>query len=803
MRVSKWTWAGLASAAAALAAGCQMESSSTDDLGEATGAAAAHVLSTDAKQVRIDGAPVFFTGYYNFGYPYHPEGENLVEGDGDLARWLDHLASHKVNLMREGVFALPTDYGRAVQPLVFDPASQKLVLNPPFWSYFHQVADAAAARKIVLEVVVWDNYSMTARGKYATNPLRAAPDHPGGFLPGGASAFPGFYRPANWPEEQRITELVVRELTRHWNIVLEPMNEPAASLNNATSLDVCEWHRQFYRWVNQAAAPAAPPLISPNLVPVRVENGAVVAGEGTCNGVAQRGFYPDPADPNVDLVSFHGTTWLPQNPDGSNALAQACQSSQTNTTDIGVRMRGRVAELQGQIGKPIILDTDALSGACSRDNNQLLWDFTRAACNEHAAAIATRDFEPYTRFLGNNQAAILNCMRKTGTAGCVPAVPAGDDESETVDEQALDALAGGRAECEQALPAPPPGFVYAPMRFADVFDYAIDGAGRGHLVSREPVGIVYARFDGTAFSAKRVLNPPINARESNLPSIVASGNRVFIVHGHAKSATGAPLVIHISSDAGNTWTREELPAPAGSTFEGSTAVAHAGQLNIFTNELIQTSPGVFHTELRRYRRTAANVYQPLQLSPLGVNTAFEVKSASSNGQVIAVAVAFTSTRVYRIAANDSITFTDLDNGGAGNSPGEPDVAIDAAGRIHVAQVPFHNTPASFWHIYSSYPTSLIYRQLGGATRTLRAFTATGYPAFPFQTSVAVDPGGTVSSAVDDGLGVQLFDSASAWIERAATYGWNPHLAINPQTGGLDIAFGGGLSGVLRLPGPIL
>ena len=96
-------------------------------------------LTTRGNSFVIDGKPTRLVGYSNYGLLYHPE-FNALE------RWLDHLASHGVNLMREWVVPLPEHWGKAVQPIVKRNNGKYdfTALEPRFWQFFHRLATEAS-----------------------------------------------------------------------------------------------------------------------------------------------------------------------------------------------------------------------------------------------------------------------------------------------------------------------------------------------------------------------------------------------------------------------------------------------------------------------------------------------------------------------------------------------------------------------------------------------------------------------------------------------------------------------------------
>ncbi|MCA9697905.1 MAG: hypothetical protein KC431_10310, partial [Myxococcales bacterium] len=251
-------------------------------------------LTTRGNSFVIDGKPTRLVGYSNYGLLYHPE-FNALE------RWLDHLASHGVNLMREWVVPLPEHWGKAVQPIVKRNNGKYdfTALEPRFWQFFHRLATEAGKRKIILEITLWDHYSMKGAPDFAHNPLH---QKLGGFITPTANgtAFPDFYRPG--PVRQAIADhskRLLAELGKHWNIIIEPMNEPGRT--GASADDVTHWHEVFYGWAKQVA-PALP--IAPNLVYEPLDANA------------PERIYPRFDHPDVAAVSLHAgaVSWQPDQP---------------------------------------------------------------------------------------------------------------------------------------------------------------------------------------------------------------------------------------------------------------------------------------------------------------------------------------------------------------------------------------------------------------------------------------------------------------------------------------------------------
>jgi hypothetical protein len=800
------------------------------------GGAAADVRSigVHGTKIQINGQDTFLVGYSNYGFFYHPEGAHLSNDPAtqqkDLDAWMQHLQDQHINLMREGVFPLPTSDGLAVQPLSFgrDANHQLTVaLNPTFWDFFHRAAKSAAAHGIVIEATVWDGYSL--RSALASNPLNA-------FLPAcpspphksctdcnppfkcvknkcvhptcvSGTPYPDAYLANAAPDseiyrgEKLVTQTIVRELAKEPNVFVEPFNEPASTSYCVTPQTICDWHAKFYGWVKEVA----PSLkMSPNLVQARKKDSynadqlpecARPLGDEVGCGVV-KDWYPDPQATDASMVSLHGEVWL-----GGLDACRAFGDGNLGNKEVSDRVSKATQALVAHFNRPTIDDTDALQSGktCSRLDDQLLWDYARGASQGGAAAIDHRDFEPYTVYQGTFAHDIGCMMRPRKDCPCVKNC---DTEAETVDEYALDALRNGAA-----TPAPPAGKFF-PIRIPLIFDYTVDGAGAGHLVTREDGTAYHASFDGAAWSRKTPLpvlpGDKSNDSSFNLPRIVADGKNVWVVYGFGPSGPQTQLRVIASSDGGNSWTPSAVTA--GGTIESLAAVVYRGALNIFTSEIHQDPSCPNHRDCSQpWRYLIGGAPSQLQ----GAVDVIQPWAAAAGNHLMIAYRTPGSIAVFTVAADGSSSVQRSDAGG-GFSPGDPALAVTASGVGHLAHIPFNraagSTVQSFWHIFNTYPATMIHAELPRAGVTVAMsppYSATNFssfiPGYVCRPSIVADNRGVVRLFTESDGMVKQYASPN-FAEQVVAAGVLPVAAINPKTGGVDVVYSGGASGLMRLAG---
>ncbi len=434
-------------------------------------------LTFQGTNAYLDGQRTVFTGYGNYGALY---------SDYDYAAFLDELQQSGVNFTRQWVCPIPTDWGdQPRQPIVRRPDGTYDFsrLDPIFWKRFHRFLELAAARRIVVQITLWDRVSVARANYFAKNPLNTAL---GGWLPPVRGVgTPHFYADRDLREHQRaFTQAVVREIHMggHWNVLLEVMNEPIAG-----SISQVEgWHQACYRWIRELSS-NLPILINP-----------VFRGDR---------LVPDPTDPRVDVVSYHGTQW----------------ADESNTA-------GRVADLIRRVARPTIADDDGLyAGVLSRDSNARVLALALGALAGGAIGFDHRDEEP-------------------ANGG-------------TIDRQALTALIHARTIHAGRRPLDEAGVVRR-HRFpvAAEADYEVTGNGNGHIVFLADRTIRYRRLTASD-PGSEVMVTPVDNRQGryNLPRIGMVGDVPHLVFG-IDSRPGNGLFL--TSPGSRGWSR---PSPLATT----------------------------------------------------------------------------------------------------------------------------------------------------------------------------------------------------------------------------------------------
>jgi hypothetical protein len=702
-------------------------------------------LSVSGTHLCLDGQPTLFVGYSNYGLVYHPEMADLDPADNDLGRWLDHLESHGINLLREWVAPLPEEWGKALQPVrKINGRYDFTKLNPAFWAFFHRLADAAAARKMILEVTVFDRYSMEKQ-TFDTHPMNTTL---GGFVPASnGDAFPQFYTNAAILEQtEAYAKLVLAELARHPNILIEPINEPAE--RGAGPAAVSQWHARFYQW---AAAAAPGLLLAPNLI---------YAGPPDDPASV---LYPNPAHPAVKVVSIHAgpTTWLPDDVSLPADIAKGVQ----------LKVQREVA----RFGKPLIIDTDgAHSGPKSRDDNRRLWLYCLGAARGGAAAFNHRDPEPYG----------LTSDPK--------------DVTEPVDEQALDALDMARKQLEGKLPPPPGGTKLYPHPIAESFDYAAGNAGDGHLVSTTGGQTFYSHFTGAGWQGPTLLTRVTGLDPSgrfNLPRIAQIGDTTFVVFGHAPVKNNGLAVV--SRTGAGAWSSPTAFAgKPGSVVEYFDVTVDDGKLCVVTSE--DAGNGLY--EARLYVLANGKTREVL----LGTGPAKEPAAARPYPQDwprLAAAYHFKNLSLFVVKGAEVHASFDSDLGGT--SAGATALAFDGAGNPALAHIPFGPIAEDMWHPYSVYPTSLRFKaHVPGPAEVLEAFDP--YHHTTFQPSLTFGKFGAALVAADkDGLALvfRVYPGFPT-VRTVVGAGWRPLMARRIDASGtwwIDVVVSGGASGVFSTP----
>lgn len=810
-----------------------------------SGAVPRQRITTNGTTLLVDGAPTRLVGCSNYGLFYHPELIGKAPNPR-WQRWLDHLRAHGVNLLREGVFPLPAIFGKAEQPVKCNnpaarPESRTYdinVNNDAFWQFFHAVVDFCGKRGILVEVTVWDHYSLYHPEIFYENPLygggvkdrakksdffvRKPAANGGGY----ETIIQQFYRDPNLQKKvEARSRQVLRELAKHWNILIEPLNEPAAwSIDKVNKDDVNRWHREFYKWA-QEEAPHLP--LVPNLVPL----------DGDDETQATR-FAPEASHHLVSMVSFHAgpNTWLPT------------EQEIRDDVDVAARVAAKSAALVNGIGKPCLMDTDAAHTGNSpngRQNNRRLWLYTLGVLRG-GGHFNHRDGAPYGLWELNSP--LLDELRAKaqrdgnqalyaalGDAVKGPPLVKNMDPSEHVDEQAISALFRARQEHEGTLPPQLDIWSFHPQPVELNFDYAADTRGRGYLVSwhADTLQTRISTFEGGKWSKPEILPGASGktGRSELYPRVACAGETVFVVFGFnfgvglglgMLSRTGAgPWVSH-------PFARRPPSNPdgtgRGAVIETFGVCVCQGELCVATGELEQeygwidgAIKPVPHTDIynNRLYRFNGSAWRELTLGTGGGG--FPV--LSSRGSTLTVLNRHTRQYLHRVVGNavTRVTLSDFD----GDSPGDAATALDAQGRLHVVNIPFDRIQRDLWcHLSDQYPTRVAYRVLdskgqvvAGTKHTLDELTdaAEGYTRFvytTFQPTLGFDQVDAAISVYDkDGMIMarRVLKDGSLGPNREIAPGFTPKMVtrkVGNQTY-LDVVFSGGRSGLMavKLPTP--
>ncbi len=462
------------------------ESSLAQDSPPAAGPVVDGQVGIDGSNVTWNGTPIQLLGYGHGGYIYNRDSSYFES-------WLDRLAQYKINYLRISVAPIPQNWRvngkRPLQPIVKSGGKYRFdQLNPKFWRIFEQLATQAAARGIVVVASIWECYSLKTKKEYRFHPLH--PRKGGILLSENQTAFPEFWTQII-PEIETYNKLVLTELSRYRNVIVETANEPGEHGAGVPAVEA--WHQRLYA-LRDSIRPDLPIMV--NLVP---------HSDGS--------FYPNANHPGVDLVSVHGTT----------GLAETAEATVKRIRDLRLALgRGWL-----RFPKPIVADSDGLTDNGKNSDGRQLYRGYNAFVHTWGVAALRGGFG-------------FNHLEKDAWA------PPLDDLA------ALDALRSAREVASSKEDFGTTGWLPLGGRFefpvGSFPDLAIDEQGRAHAVFIIGYRLFYAHFDGSSWRSEVVTDVANVRRKFNLPKIAIVGERVYVVHGPTSFPGNGLFVRHRLSE---------------------------------------------------------------------------------------------------------------------------------------------------------------------------------------------------------------------------------------------------------------